>query len=74
MTKTSKTSNYPSAANARAMRIVTFGEDDEASAIVAAHADASDSSKAIYSISGVRLSKPQKGLNIVGGKKVYVRH
>lgn len=72
MTKTSKNPGA-APAQARAMRIVTLGEDNEATAIVAAHADATDSSKAIYSISGVRLNKPQKGLNIIGGKKVVIK-
>lgn len=72
MTKSSK--NYGAApAQAKAMRILTFGEDSEATAIVTAHADATDSSKTIYSISGIRLSKPQKGLNIIGGKKVVIK-
>lgn len=74
MTKTSKTSNYPSAANARAMRIMTWGEDDEASAIVNAYVDSSaGSQQGIYSIAGVRLNKLQKGINIVNGRKVVIK-
>lgn len=74
MTKTSKNSNYPSAANARAMRIMTWGEDDEASAIVNAYVDSSAGSKqGIYSIAGVRLNKLQKGINIVNGRKVVIK-
>ena len=32
-----------------------------------------DKQRAIYSISGVRLKSPQKGLNIINGKKVLVK-
>ena len=32
-----------------------------------------DKQRAIYSISGVRLKKPHKGLNIINGKKVLVK-
>ena len=30
-------------------------------------------SDAIYNLQGVRLNKLQKGLNIVGGKKIFVK-
>ena len=29
--------------------------------------------KTIFSLSGQRLSKPQKGINIINGRKVYVK-
>lgn len=32
-----------------------------------------DKQRKIYSISGIRLKRPQKGLNIINGKKVVVR-
>ena len=32
-----------------------------------------DDQQTIYSISGVRLKNPQKGLNIINGKKVVVK-
>ena len=28
---------------------------------------------AIYNLAGQRLSKPQRGLNIIGGKKVLIK-
>ncbi len=73
MTKTSKSSNYPSA-HAKALRIVTWGEEDEASAIVNAYVDSpAISQQGIYSITGVRLAKPQKGINIINGRKVVIK-
>lgn len=71
MTKTSKAGS-PSPALAKSLRVITFGEDEEATAIVAARAN-QQTNGAIYSLSGVRLSKPQKGLNIIGGKKVLIK-
>jgi hypothetical protein len=35
--------------------------------------DLKDSKDAIYNLSGQRLSKPKKGINIIGGKKVAVK-
>ena len=32
-----------------------------------------DKQRAIYSTSGVRLKNPQKGINIINGKKVLVK-
>lgn len=32
-----------------------------------------DSNMAIYNLNGIRLSKPQKGLNIINGRKVWVK-
>lgn len=72
MTKTSKNTNT-APAQAKAMRLLTFGEDDEATAIVAAHADEFDSINTFCSVNGVHLSEPQKGLNIISGKVVFVK-
>ena len=32
-----------------------------------------DSNTVIYNLNGIRLSKPQKGINIINGKKVWVK-
>lgn len=69
MTKTSKSGSL-APAPAR-IRIMTWGEDD-ATAIMD-NQTTSQSDNAIYSLSGVRLSQPKKGMNIVNGKKVIIR-
>lgn len=57
---------------AKSLKMIFEDEESEATGIsenfVAVKAD-----KAIYNINGVRLSKLQKGLNIVGGKKIFVK-
>ena len=35
--------------------------------------EAENAQKAVYNLNGQRLAKPQKGLNIIGGKKVIVK-
>lgn len=70
MTKTSK-NTASSSAPVKSMRVITLGENAEATAIVAARAGQTPSN-AIYSPTGIRLAQPQKGLNIIGGRKVVV--
>ena len=75
MTKTSK-SGVPAYAPARSMRITTFGEDEfggTANAIFEVADSHGASPSGIYSLSGVRLAKPHKGLNIINGKKVMIK-
>lgn len=65
----------PSPALAKPITIHVIGEDDttgiEDITVVSSSLNAKASG--IYSISGVKLAKPQKGINIVNGKKVNVR-
>lgn len=68
MKKTSK-SAASSSAPVKSMRVITLGENAEATAIVAARAGQTPGN-AIYSPNGIRLAQPQKGLNIIGGRKV----
>lgn len=35
--------------------------------------DSTDASQAIYDLQGRRLSEPQKGINIIDGKKILVK-
>lgn len=42
-----------------------------ATGIASVSADKSDN--AVYNLAGQRLSAPQKGINIIGGKKVYIK-
>ncbi len=49
------------------------GEDDETTGITEVETSTTSASNAIYSIGGVRRSQLQKGINIVGGKKVIVK-
>ena len=35
--------------------------------------EAENAQEAVYNLNGQRLAKPQKGLNIIGGKKVIVK-
>ena len=73
MTKTSKNSTMASA-EAKAIKIVTLDEDDVANAIAETELRKEFSSQSgIYSITGAHLSKLQKGLNIVNGKKVFIK-
>ena len=46
---------------------------DEFDGIVDAQTSPSDNQQSIYSPSGVKLSKIRNGLNIIGGKKVFVK-
>ena len=71
MTKTSK-SGVPAYAPARAMRVATWGEEDP-TGLGSILTDEMEGNNAIYSISGVRLAQPQKGLNIVNGRKVFIK-
>lgn len=66
MTKTSKNGS-PAPAPAR-LRIMTWGEDDTTGIMETQTARPSDN--AIYSLSGVRMNKLQKGINIINGKKI----
>lgn len=55
----------------RAINVMTWGEDEAVTAIIGSKADTGDSG--IWSPAGVRLAEPQKGLNIIGGKKVFMK-
>lgn len=66
MTKTSKNGS-PAPAPAK-LRIMTWGEDDTTGIMDTQTARPSDN--AIYSLSGVRMNKLQKGINIINGKKI----
>ncbi len=46
---------------------------DEELAVDAVHGDESMDQAPIYDLGGRRLAVPQKGINIVGGKKVLMR-
>jgi uncharacterized protein YjdB len=54
---------------------LTWTSDDEA--VVRVSADGvltgNNGTAPVYTLSGQRLAKPRKGLNIVGGKKVIVK-
>ncbi len=60
-----------SSSPAKAFRMV-FAED-EANGIERISKDSANSPTGIYSVSGVRLNKFQKGINIVNGKKIVVK-
>lgn len=47
--------------------------DEEASAIKTVSVEKNTAEKAIYNLAGQRLKKMQKGLNIVGGKKIILK-
>lgn len=72
MTKTAK-DGVPALALAPAIRVLTWGEDNEATAIVAAQADPSTDVQTIYTIGGMRQQELLPGLNIVNGKKVFIK-
>lgn len=65
----------PSAAFAKPMSIQVIGEDEatgiENIRVVSTPVDSKASS--IYSVTGVKLAKPQQGINIINGKKVLVK-
>ena len=50
-----------------------FGIESESIPTSITNVEAVDRVVTIYSVSGQRLSKPQKGVNIIGGKKVLVK-
>lgn len=52
---------------------LSFRGEDGIKNVAGAALDATSSERAIYSLSGQRLSRPVKGINIIGGKKVVVR-
>lgn len=51
---------------------VIHGGDGGTTGIIDA-ADGTDGSKTIYNVSGQRLNAPQKGMNIINGKKVIIK-
>lgn len=51
---------------------VIHGGDGGTTGIIDA-ADGTDGSKTIYNVSGQRLNAPQKGINIINGKKVIIK-
>ena len=53
------------------LKIYSIEREDSQTGI--AHVGVGSSDVTIYSLSGQRLAKPQKGVNIVGGKKVLVK-
>ncbi|MDO4957732.1 MAG: InlB B-repeat-containing protein [Prevotellaceae bacterium] len=50
-----------------------FEDDEEQVTGISEHKSESETKKSIFSINGMPLSKLQKGINIVGGKKVFVK-
>lgn len=61
--------------NTGARPVYMLFEDDleEDATGISEHKSESETKKAIFSINGMPLSKLQKGINIVGGKKVFVK-
>ena len=62
---------HPVTASSGMLRI--FGIESESIPTTIADVETSDTPVTIYSVSGQRLAKPQKGINIIGGKKVVVK-
>jgi len=58
--------------DAAEVRMLRISFDDNPDGI-SEHSENSDNSDAIYNLSGQRLNKPQKGINIKNGKKVLVK-
>jgi len=61
----------PVTASSGELKIYSIEREDFQTGI--AHVGVGSSDVTIYSLSGQRLAKPQKGVNIVGGKKVLMR-
>lgn len=59
-------------AKAESLQMI-FEDDEEQVTGISEHKSESETKKAIFSINGMPLSKLQKGINIVGGKKVFVK-
>ena len=56
--------------------VLDFGEDDQETTyiddiMVEDHRE--DNMKGIFSLNGQRLDAPQKGINIINGKKVFMK-
>ena len=62
---------HPVTASSGMLRI--FGIESESIPTAIADVETSGTPVTIYSVSGQRLAKPQKGINIIGGKKVVVK-
>ena len=62
---------HPVTASSGMLRI--FGIESESIPTAIADVETNDTPVTIYSVSGQRLAKPQKGVNIIGGKKVVVK-
>lgn len=61
--------------SANPAKALTFRFEDDVTGINDAITDFmfNDSNMVIYNLNGIRLSKPQKGLNIINGRKVWVK-
>ena len=61
--------------SANPAKALTFRFEDDVTGINETIKDFmfNDSNMAIYNLNGIRLSKPQKGLNIINGRKVWVK-
>lgn len=59
--------------DANAKTLSMLFEDDEEQTTGISEFKSDETKKAIFSINGMPLSKLQKGINIVGGKKVFVK-
>ena len=61
--------------SANPAKALTFRFEDDVTGINDAITDfkADNYNEAIYNLNGIRLSKPQKGLNIINGRKVWVK-
>ena len=64
---------YRGASSEKKSEICWVDLDWQALGIVTVDADSAKTNGAIYSLSGQRLQKPQRGLNIIGGKKVLIK-
>ena len=61
-----------SVAGIKALKIV-FDENDDPTGIAITSASSEQEENAVYNLSGQRVSKAQKGINIVNGKKVFIK-
>ena len=61
--------------SANPAKALTFRFEDDVTGINDAITDfkADNYNEAIYNLNGIRLSKPQKGINIINGRKVWVK-
>lgn len=61
-----------SVAGIKALKI-EFNENDDPTGIAITSASSAQEENAIYNLAGQRVSKAQKGINIVNGKKVFIK-
>ena len=61
-----------SVAGIKALKI-EFNENDDPTGIAITSASSAQEENAVYNLAGQRVSKAQKGINIVNGKKVFIK-